>query len=124
MPKDKKFVNPLYQPTISTETATAPETLTQTQPATLPTTDASTLPPTKTTTEPIMETATFTSTGSEEIQHRKRGKEAFEQTHKRVTYWMEKRLNRRFEKCARDHNLAYSTLLEEAVKDVLKKYET
>ncbi len=104
MPSDKKrsFVNPLTQPS-------APPS-----PSTLPSTDTST----------ETETSTFTSTYTgDQIEHRKRGKQAFEHTHKRVTFWVNGELNTRFELLAIEQGLAKSTLLNEAIELLLRKYQ-
>jgi hypothetical protein len=121
----RKFVNPLTQPSTSppTETVTLPDTNTSPQPSTLP----STLPLTDTSTEtsplpstsPITEPSTYTSTS----EPRKRGKQAFEHTHERVTLWLDKRLKKRFDTLSRKQELAKSTLLDEAIKDLLEKYQ-
>lgn len=100
MPKDRKFVNPLTQ---STETLSATETFTESEtlPSTYPTTYTSTLP---------------------QIKHRKRGKQAFEKTHERITLWIDSDLKQRFEKLAEDLGSAKSTLLDEAINDLLTRY--
>ncbi len=95
MPKDKKFVNPLTQ---STETSTETETL------------------------PSTSTITYTSTLTE-VKHRKRGKQAFEKTHERITLWIDRGLKQRFEALADDKEVAKSTLLDEAIADLLEKYQ-
>ena len=95
MPKDRKFVNPLSQ---STETTTETETL------------------------PSTSTVTYTSTSSQ-AKHRKRGKQAFEKTHERITLWIDSGLKQRFESLADEQGVAKSTLLDEAVRDLLAKYE-
>ena len=100
MPRDRKFVNPLTQP--STNTATETEMETSTLPATLPSTFTSTLP---------------------QVQHRKRGSQAFEKTHERITLWLDKGLKQRFEALADEQGKAKSTLLDEAITDLLRKYE-
>ena len=100
MPRDRKFVNPLTQPTTNTSTET--ETDTSTLPATLPSTFTSTLLP---------------------VQHRKRGSQAFEKTHERITLWLDKGLKQRFEALAEEQGKAKSTLLDEAIADLLRKYE-
>ena len=100
MPRDRKFVNPLTQPT--TDTSTETETDTSTLPATLPSTFTSTLP---------------------QVQHRKRGSQAFEKTHERITLWLDKGLKQRFEALADEQGKAKSTLLDEAIADLLSKYE-
>jgi predicted transcriptional regulator len=69
---------------------------------TLPSTDTSTLP---------------------QAKHRKRGVQAFEKTHERITLWLDSDLKRRFEALADGQGVAKSTLLDEAVSDLLAKYE-
>lgn len=98
MPKPSKFVNPLTQ-----RSETLPSTETSTESATLPATSAS----------------TFTSTST----HRKRGKQAFEKTHERITLWIDSGLKQRFERLAEDQGIAKSTLLDEAITDLLEKYQ-
>lgn len=122
MQKDKsrrEFRNPLLQPT---ETAMQPQAdalpLTATVPKTLPAPETTTEPSTLAITEPSTELDTFTST----YTPRKRGKEAFERTHQRVTLWADKQLYRRFKLVAKRHDQAQSTLLDEAIRDVLAKY--
>jgi Ribbon-helix-helix domain len=99
VPKDKKFVNPLTQ-----STNTLPSTETSTESETLPSTS----------------TVTYTLP---QAKHRKRGKQAFEQTHERITLWIDSGLKRRFEALADEQGVAKSTLLDEAVSDLLNKYE-
>lgn len=101
MPSDKrKFVNPLTQP--STSPATNTDTVTETFPST--------------------SSSTFTST-SLSVTRRKRGAQAFERTHERITLWLDKGLKVRFEALAAAQDAAKSTLLDEAISDLLKKYE-
>jgi hypothetical protein len=99
-PDRRKFVNPLTQPTTNTSTETE----------TLPSTESSTLPD------------TYTST-STPVSHRKRGAQAFEKTHERVTLWIDKGLKQRFEDLADEQGAAKATLLNEAIRDLLRKYE-
>ncbi len=101
MPKDRKFVNPLTQ-----------------RSDTLPSTDTSTETPTESSTLP----ATFTST-LPQVVHRKRGAQAFERTHERITLWIDKHLKQQFEALAEEQGAAKTTLLDEAITDLLKKYE-
>ena len=102
MPKDKpRFVNPLTQRS-------------DTAPSTLPSTDTSTETPT--------ESSTFTST-LPQVVHRKRGAQAFERTHERITLWIDKHLKQQFEALADERGVAKTTLLDEAIADLLKKYE-
>ncbi len=96
MPKDRKFLNPLLQSTAPLATTT--ETSTET--ATLPSTE------------------TFTSTS-----HRKRGSQAFEKTHERITLWVDSGLKQRFEALADKRGAAKSALLDEAIADLLAKYQ-
>ncbi len=81
-----------------------------TQPTTETSTESSTLPD------------TYTST-STQVQHRKRGAQAFEKTHERITLWIDKGLKQRFEVLADEQGTAKATLLNEAISDLLKKYE-
>ena len=95
MPRPNKFVNPLTQPTeTTTETETLPSTSTITSTSTLP-----------------------------QPKHRKRGTQAFEKTHGRITLWIDSNLKQRFEALADEQGVAKSTLLDEAVSDLLAKYE-
>jgi predicted transcriptional regulator len=57
------------------------------------------------------------------VARRKRGAQAFERTHERITLWLDKGLKVRFEALADEQNAAKSTLLDEAISDLLKKYE-
>ena len=41
----------------------------------------------------------------------------------RITLWLDKGLKERFESLAEEQNAAKSTLLDEAISDLLKKYE-
>jgi predicted transcriptional regulator len=88
-----KFVNPLTQPT---ETSTLPSTL------------------------PSTSTVTYTST-LPQVKHRKRGAQAFEKTHERITLWLDSGLKQRFESLADEQGVAKSTLLDEAISDLLNK---
>ncbi len=114
----------------ATETATMPQTATATQPATdtapLTTTETALLPATEPSTLLATQPSTFTSTQYKEepiYQPRKRGKQAFEKIHERGTYWIHKDLKRRFEKLARAQEMAQATLINEAIADLLRKYE-
>jgi hypothetical protein len=71
------------------------------------------------TTETSKESETLSSTST----HRKRGKQAFEKTHERITLWIDSTLKQRFEALAAEQGAAKSTLLDEAISDLLKKYE-
>jgi predicted DNA-binding protein len=57
------------------------------------------------------------------LKHRKRGKQAFEKTHERITLWIDSGLKQRFEALADDQGVAKSTLLDEAISHLLEKYE-
>jgi hypothetical protein len=92
-----EFKNPLTQPT-ETLTATESETLSSTSPFTY----TSTLP---------------------QVRHRKRGAQAFEKTHERITLWIDSDLKRLFEALADEQGVAKSTLLDEAISDLLNKVE-
>ena len=70
---------------------------------------------------PATETETLPSTLPS--THRKRGKQAFEKTHERITLWIDSGLKERFEQLADEQGVAKSTLLDEAISDLLKKYE-
>jgi hypothetical protein len=99
-PDRRKFVNPLTQPTTDASTDTA----------TLPSTESQTL------------TDTYTST-LPQAKHRKRGAQAFEHTHERITLWIDKQLKQRFEDLAGEQGTSKTQLLNEAIGDLLKKYE-
>ncbi len=47
---------------------------------------------------------------------------AFEKTHSRITLWLANSYKRRFEALAEKEGVAKSTLLEEAIRDLLEKY--
>ncbi len=100
MPKDKRepFKNPL---TMRSDTLTATSTNTDTSTETLPDTYTSTL------TQPT---------------RRKRGAQAFERTHERITLWLDKGLKQRFEALADEEGTAKAALLDEAITDLLKKH--
>jgi hypothetical protein len=82
-----------------------PLTHPSTEPETLPATDTSTLP------------STFTPTPK-----RRRGDMAFEKTHERITLWLQKSYKRQFEALAEKEGVAKSTLLDEAIRDLIEKY--
>ena len=86
-------------------------------PLTQPSTSSATLPATETATSP--DTFTYTSLKS---AHRKRGAQAFEKTHERVTLWLDKSLKEQFEGLADEQGTAKSSLLDEAIADLLAKY--
>ena len=53
---------------------------------------------------------------------RKRGNQAFEKTHQRFTGWVDKNLKQQFEKLAAEKGVSKTSLLNEAVADLLRKY--
>jgi hypothetical protein len=53
---------------------------------------------------------------------RKRGNKAFEKTHERFTGWMDKQLKKQFAKLAQDEGVSKTSLLNEAIADLLKKH--
>jgi len=111
-PKDKKFVNPLTQPT---EKAGEPPMQSSVDtPTQLPT-----QVPTSTS------TSTYTSEESDDdyvVERRKRGKQAFEKTHDRWTVWLHKKLKKGLAQLAKEQEVSQSALADEAIADLLKKY--
>lgn len=53
---------------------------------------------------------------------RKRGAQAFERTHERITLWIDKRLKQGFEELAYQQELSKTSLLNEAIADLLRKH--
>jgi hypothetical protein len=53
---------------------------------------------------------------------RKRRNQAFEKTHQRFTGWIDKNLKHQFEKLAEEKGVSKTSLLNEAIADVLRKY--
>jgi hypothetical protein len=53
---------------------------------------------------------------------RKRGNQAFEQTHQRFTGWIEKSLKRKFERLAEEEGVSKTSLLNEGIADLLRKH--
>ncbi len=53
---------------------------------------------------------------------RKRGNKAFEKTHERYTGWMDKQLKKQLVRLAQDKGVSKTSLLNEAIADLLKKY--
>jgi ribbon-helix-helix protein len=84
--------------------------------------EAQTATETSTATAPETFTETSTSTYTETAQ-KKRKKERFEQTHERVTLWLDRGLKHQFEALAEEQGIAKSTLLDEAISDLLRKAE-
>ncbi len=56
------------------------------------------------------------------VSLRKRGNKAFEKTHERYTGWMDKRLKKQLVKLARDEGVSKTSLLNEAISDLLRKH--
>lgn len=53
---------------------------------------------------------------------RRRGAQAFEKTHERITLWVDKRLKQGFEELAYEQETSKTALLNEAIADLLRKY--
>ncbi len=53
---------------------------------------------------------------------RKRGNKAFEKTHERFTGWMDKQLKKQLVNLAEDEGVSKTSLLNEAIADLLKKH--
>ncbi len=53
---------------------------------------------------------------------RKRGNKAFEKTHERFTGWMDKQLKKKLVKLSQDKGVSKTSLLNEAIADLLKKH--
>ena len=53
---------------------------------------------------------------------RKRGNKAFEKTHERFTSWMDKQLKKQLVKLAQDEGVSKTSLLNEAIADLLRKH--
>ncbi len=53
---------------------------------------------------------------------RKRGNQAFEKTHQRFTGWIDKNLKQKFEKLAQEEGVSKTSLLNEAIADLLRKH--
>ncbi len=61
-------------------------------------------------------------TQNEYVSLRKRGNKAFEKTHERFTGWMDKQLKKQFVKLAQDKGVSKTSLLNEAIADLLRKH--
>src|SRR5476651_2499195 len=78
--------------------------------------------------QPSTNTSTYTptehndSSPSEFQSVRKRGDKAFEKTHQRFTGWMDKNLKEQFEKLAQNKGVSKTSLLNESIADLLRKY--
>jgi hypothetical protein len=59
---------------------------------------------------------------NEYISLRKRGNKAFEKTHERFTGWMDKQLKQQFVNLAQEQGVSKTSLLNEAIADLLRKY--
>jgi hypothetical protein len=53
---------------------------------------------------------------------RKRGNQAFEKTHQRFTGWIEKNVKQQFDKLVEDQGVSKTSLFNEALADLLRKY--
>jgi hypothetical protein len=53
---------------------------------------------------------------------RKRGNKAFEKTHERFTGWMDKQLKKQLVRLAQDEGVSKTSLLNEAISDLLRKH--
>ncbi|GCE14461.1 hypothetical protein [Tengunoibacter tsumagoiensis] len=58
-----------------------------------------------------------------DTSRRKRGAATFENTHERVTLWIDKSLKQSFDDLAYEHHLSKASLLNEAISDLLLKYD-
>ena len=58
----------------------------------------------------------------EHVSHRKHGNKAFEKTHERFTGWMDKQLKKQFVKLAQEEGVSKTSLLNEAIADLLRKH--
>ena len=100
MGNKKTFINPLTRS--SEEDLNIPPTP---APSVTPVPTTSDLPPQK-----------------EYISLRKRGNKAFEKTHERFTGWMDKQLKKQLVRLAQDEGVSKTSLLNEAIADLLRKY--
>lgn len=98
MENKKKFINPLTRS--SEEYLNIPQTPT---PSVTPT------------------VTSITPAPNEYISLRKRGNKAFEKTHERFTGWMDKQLKKQFVNLAHDEGVSKTSLLNEAIADLLRK---
>src|SRR4030042_3228643 len=99
MGNKKTFINPL--------TRTSEEDLN------IPPTPAPSVTPTETSNSPIP---------NEFPSLRKRGNKAFEKTHERFTGWMDKQLKKQFVNLAKDERVSKTSLINEAIADLLRKH--
>ncbi len=80
------------------------------------------IPPTPT---PSITPAPITNdlpTQNEYVSLRKRGNKAFEKTHERFTGWMDKQLKKQLINLAQDKGVSKTSLLNEAIADLLRKH--
>jgi hypothetical protein len=98
MENKKKFINPLTRS--SEEDLNIPQTPT---PSVTPTLTSN------------------TPDANEYISLRKRGNKAFEKTHERFTGWMDKQLKKQFGNLAQNEGVSKTSLLNEAIADLLRK---
>lgn len=69
-------------------------------------------------------TSTDTSTSLPDGAHlQKRKEQTFEQIHERMTSWVDKQLKRKFEALAIRERIPKTALLNEAIADLLEKYQ-
>jgi hypothetical protein len=59
---------------------------------------------------------------NEYLSIRKRGDKAFEKTHERFTSWMDKKLKKQFVSLAQEQGVSKTSLLNEAIADLLRKH--
>jgi hypothetical protein len=77
---------------------------------------------TETSTETSTSPSTFPYTSTQSTPRRHRGALAFEKTHERVTLWLQKSYKRQFEALAEKEGVSKASLLDEAIRDLLDKY--
>jgi len=99
MENKKKFINPLTRS--SEEDLNIPQTPTPSVTTTL---------------------TSNTPVPNEYISLRKRGNKAFEKTHERFTGWMDKQLKKQFVNLAQYKGVSKTSLLNEAIADLLRKH--
>ncbi len=73
-------------------------------------------------TSSVTPTPTNLPTPNKYISLRKRGDKAFEKTHERFTGWMDKQLKQQFVNLAQEQGVSKTSLLNEAIADLLRKY--
>ena len=121
-----------------THPATSPTAYTMPPPSAVPL--PQTYPPTNVYTSPVASQATMPPGSPPTTAHesaefpafysppatprRKRGPQSFENTHERITLWIDKRLKQAFDELSYEQDLSKSSLLNEAVADLLRKYSS